>query len=396
MVDSVVAFLMKYGYPPKIIEKASIFASIISGEAVTRKQLNKKFKVRPNNITQQVGELIEAGLVHEDHPLRENRQGRPEILLKANPQKLVSVGIWVESDILYSSLLGLDGNLTKSYSIKLAPETNNEGFQIALEQLLSCILRDVTSDQIIVGIGLSLPGVCDFLKKLWIFTSRWPHIQNYDFSTIEQKYHLPIHLDNKIESELEVFTIKNSVYQNSNVFLVHWGYGIGGAYSHSGKVLHSKFGKFAEIGHISLLNLPNLPCRCGEMNCVEAIASGWAMMDYLEKKYHVAFENEKEFGLKIQNINFDNEPIMEASLAAMSEMMNTIYKLFCPEIVLFYGPFTTNKGIRTRLTQKIERIIPDYLVATKLVFLDNDLSDYDPVGATLPLEKKALIQRLLQ
>ncbi|MDD2231701.1 MAG: ROK family protein [Sphaerochaetaceae bacterium] len=392
---SIAEYYKTYGYSQKAVEKASIFETIVNGDETTRKRLNQIYKVRPNNITLQVQELINQGLVIEGQPVRSSKQGRPEILLKANPGKLVSIGIWVESDKLSGAVLDMNGKLYLRHSVQLGQDTGNAEFQKALFELIDLISSRVSSNQIITGIGLSLPGFSDITEQKWIFNSRWPGVSDYDFSAVRARYGLPLSLDQKLESELAAIIGKNKRYQDKNIFLVHWGFGIGGAYSHQGMVMHSKFGSFAEIGHTKVQNPRHLKCKCGELDCVETIASGWALLPYLRQKMGTVPENETDLGRLLSKAHFESDPVIKEAIQTISQVMSMVYRIFCPDLVLFYGPFTMNMFVRQELRGETDSIAPSYAKGVELQFLDKDLSEYDPLGAAMGFIKDELVRQLM-
>ncbi|MDY4888529.1 MAG: ROK family protein [Sphaerochaetaceae bacterium] len=391
---SIADYFKKYGYPQKAIEKASIFETIINGEETTRKRLNQIYKVRPNNITMQVQELIDDGLVVEGQPVHMSRQGRPEILLKANPNRLVSIGIWVESDTLCGALLDINSRVFHRCSLQLPPDTGNSDFQKAVFKIADQLSSRVSSSQILTGIGFSLPGFSDINEQKWVFNSRWPNVTDFVFSPVRARYGLPLNLDQKLESELAALVATNKSYQQCNIFLVHWGFGIGGAYSHQGQVLHSKYGSFAEIGHTKLQNPEGLRCRCGELDCVETVASGWALAPYLQKKFGKLSDSEPDLGKQLEKMHLADDPVMERAICTVSRTMSMVYRVFCPEIVLFYGPFTMNLEVRNKLRSEIESLAPEFARGMTLQFMQCDLSANDPLGCAMTFIKTELIQRL--
>lgn len=301
----------------------------------------------------------------------------------------------MESDKLKGALLDIDGRKNKQVCVKLNTDTGNHEFQEAVISLIDKLSMDVAQPQILTGIGFSLPGFSDLKEKTWVFNSRWPNVKKFSFASIEARYGYQVSIDQKLESKLAMLVDKTKRLEKANVFLVHWGFGIGGAYAHQGKVLHSKYGSFAEIGHTKNDCRKSLKCRCGEEDCIETVAAGWAIIPYLNEKFGTLPENEIDLGKEIQNVDLSNDSTITTAIKAVGRMINTVCHVFCPEYIFFYGPFFSNRFVKESIRYGIENSSSSFSNGIVVNFIEDDLSDLDPTGVAIGFIIDALKRSLL-
>lgn len=53
-----------------------------------------------------------------------------------------------------------------------------------------------------------------------------------------------------------------------------------------GAIQHGALGAAGEIGHVKYAAARQVPCRCGEVGCLEAVAGGWALVRNMREKGH--------------------------------------------------------------------------------------------------------------
>src|SRR5204862_283740 len=66
--------------------------------------------------------------------------------------------------------------------------------------------------------------------------------------------------------------------------LVRIGYGIGAGLISGGTIYRGAQGAAGDIGHLRLTGYKEMPCRCGNIGCVEASAGGWALIRDLNER----------------------------------------------------------------------------------------------------------------
>lgn len=385
----------KRGFRQKDIEKALIYETILQNQT-TRKRLCRQLRIRPNNITESVQELMEEGLIYEDSFIKNTRQGRPEILLKPCPDKLVAVSIWVESTRLNGAILNINGDKIDSSFREIPADADNTAFLDNLYGLMNTLLIKTKSKQSIIGIGLALPGVVAAHSTKWIFNSRWPNVKNLDLSKLSIRYSLPIYICRMLDAQLVALISQETQLADQSVYLIHWGYGIGASFAINGTVLTSSMGSACEIGHVKLNNASSLTCRCKEKGCLETKAAGWAIIPALERQYGAFPNNEAGASKKIKELDIADNPIIKEAIKSIAGVADAMYRINYPDKMIFYGPFIFNDGTRNALANQIMQSIPEYArTSLEIQFITDDLSELSPKGSTIAFFRNKLQEMLI-
>ena len=385
ILDFIVSeFFKDYGYRQKDIEKAKVFEMILACKGATRKKLYLELQVRPNNVSSAVQDLIDDGLVYEDVVLKSTKQGRPRIKLAVHVNKLLVIGLWIETCSLIGGLVNMAGDVIQKQEVELSGDVDNEGFYRAVNKIVVGLIKAVEPKQELLGIGFALPGVINKNKKIWIFNSRFPNVENLSFENLESKYGVPTKIYSKLESVFSSYILKKKKdFCHFSTFMLHWGYGIGGAYCYNGEVMHSNYGSSCEIGHLKLPERNGKKCCCGDYDCIETVAAGWALKPLLAKEYGNLGNDDFQFADRIENMDFSKDEYIQNAIKALASGLNTTFRIFYPERLIVYGPFFRNEGVRKCFTEEVMKNVPfhirNYL---KIILLDEDFSKYSHLGCT--------------
>jgi glucokinase len=131
----------------------------------------------------------------------------------------------------------------------------------------------------IESIGVGVPGMLDMVTGTTIdlpnLAGKWPNV--HVKSITEDALHIPVHMINDVKAftiaERELGAAKGA----NNVLCYAIGTGIGGGVLIDGKVHFGIGGAAGELGHI-IVNPGGVRCSCGNHGCVEAMASGPAII----------------------------------------------------------------------------------------------------------------------
>jgi glucokinase len=134
----------------------------------------------------------------------------------------------------------------------------------------------------VVGIGLGVAGKVDRQRGWVVFSPNLPAMRNYPFGPeLEKNLGLPVLLEN----DANVFGIGES-WVGAGRSIRNWvgltlGTGVGGCLILDGKLWNGDdLGFVAEIGHM-ILHPRGPRCTCGLEGCLEAHASGKALLEFV-------------------------------------------------------------------------------------------------------------------
>lgn len=347
-------------YRVKDREKALIFQEICTNKKATRRKTAEKYGLRPTSVSRAVQEMLDDGLVIEGNSREPGKPGRPELYLEPNYNLFNTISMYIEGRELKGALINLGEEIITESSTYIPRDADNRKFAELMLNLIGNLSLSIPQGSTLIGEAISLVGTVNPVKKIWISSARWNAIQNLDFRNLETEENIKISVKRSLDTELEYLLIKNKELTKKNVLLFHWGFGIGAAYSCRGKILDSTIGRFGEIGHTRVGSLKNKKCLCGAHGCLETEAAIWALVPLLKTRYPKADEDERMFAHLLGKPGIIDLDIIENSVYFTGIGLTNLYKIFYPDIIMFIGPFTENKGLFSKLIGRFEDELPNY------------------------------------
>ncbi len=203
------------------------------------------------------------------------------------------------------ALINSEGKVLLKKTIKTNAHSN-------LETILKNISKTIegVNETGVVGIGVGVPGFINSKTNILEAIPNIPELVNFNLKKfIEDKFQLPVFIDNDANNAIRGEFIFGSPIKNHNHFMfITVGTGVG-----AGLILNKKLHKGAssfggEFGHS--IFLPNgRQCTCGKYGCIEAYASATAIM----KEVRNLYSKIKELNYSSLLSNYDLE-LIEAKL----------------------------------------------------------------------------------
>ena len=353
-------YFQTHGFKPRDIEKARIYEFVLSSGGISRKKLSQRLEIRPNNVSEAVQQLVDDNLMIEI-PDESKGKGRPEILLHARRDRLVSIAVGVSSDYLTAALIDMAGYSLLEKDVRIPAETDNLSFYERLVALISEVVARVGRTQILVGIGIAVPGVVSENGGKWVFNSTWPVVSNLDLSRLPSRFHVPVTVFRFLDAELNALILKHERLRNASVLLVHWGYGIGASFCQDGVIPSLRIGSIGEMGHMKVnASDSTLQCKCGEKGCLETVASGWALRSRLEPLTGKFPTDEKKLGRVLEDLDLSSDEAIQRAVAGLAKAIDITYRFYPADKIIIYGPFMANQDIRIDLVSLVRAKLPWY------------------------------------
>ncbi|MDP3891438.1 ROK family protein, partial [Nocardioides sp.] len=136
------------------------------------------------------------------------------------------------------------------------------------------------------AIGLSLPGTVDTARGVSVDS---PVMTGWDGVDLVPYFAgltgSPLFVDNDANvlalSEVDGHLLR---FRDALVVKASTGFGLGVVAD--GRVIRGHLGAAGEVGHVKVEAARDLPCRCGDTGCLEAVGAGWAVV----QRYNQAVE----------------------------------------------------------------------------------------------------------
>lgn len=326
---------------------------------VSRSQISKQSGLTGAAISRITRELIDVGLITEGKAIKVKGQvGRRNIRLKLAENGAYVLGITITANFQSVSIGSIDGTtidhrridqIDYSDPIDLVEKTSQ-----AAHELITLTKIDSTR---LVGCGIAIGGVVDSNSGILIRSDPldW---QNVPLAAMfKEKLGLPVKLEGRAVALLLAEQKGGSRIQKQNIVLISNGLWVGGAMMLDGHVVKGQSNMIGQIGHFST-NENQIPCSCGRKGCLDAVASGNAILQQLK---HIKLdENEKYLDhlRLLSEYSGENEPevnavFMEAG-RKMGYAVDAIISILDPEQIILTGATQRQqnyiKGIHETLT----------------------------------------------
>lgn len=258
---------------------------IRSGEAVTRADIGRVTGLSRPAVSLRVTELLDRSLVVEDSE-GPSTGGRPPTRLAFNASGGVVLVGSLGASRAQIAVCDLTGKVLASAALSVDVEEGPDVVLPLVMQSWSELLGD-RPVSLIRGIGLGVPATVEFAagrtESARIMAS-WTGVAIPPI--IAERFPVPVFLDN----DVNVIAIgeHREIYagEADDLLFIKVSTRIGSGVIAGGEILRGALGAAGEIGHIPVRDGGGVLCRCGNIDCVDSIASGTAILRQLRARGH--------------------------------------------------------------------------------------------------------------
>lgn len=314
---------------------------------ISRKDLATLTGLTTGTITNIISKLIDNKYLIEAG-IGESECGRKPILLELNAHSGYAIGLSLEVNDVICVISDFRAKILYSEHIKIDVA---DGKNVIIDQMIALIENAINHVQIgkskIMGVGLAIPGPCNYQKGIMINPPNFPGWINVPIKDIFSK-----------RLGLKIFTSKET---SCSVLADYWfgeaagidrifgiilgEVGIGGALVLKGEIFQEKEGESMDIGH-TIAQIDGYPCSCGNRGCLEAHANGQAAIRYAQEMIAAGHKSTEKHPNSFQDI-IDN--VNEGDLVSIEAIKKCAYyasvaignvlSLLSPQMICFGGEF---------------------------------------------------------
>ena len=257
-----------------------ILELIRSGTATSRSEIARVTGLSRPSVALRVTELIGGGLVTEGTGAASSG-GRPPTLLEFN----------AGSGLILTSALGMARSQAAVCDLNgdvLVRTPGSPDMEKGPDATVPWLL-DTWSEQIaslgrgpgdVRGVGIGLPGTVEFHAGRADdrpFLGKWAGVPLAPL--VAERFPVPVLVDNDVNVMALGEHIAGGHGHPDDMVFVKASTGIGAGLLSGGRLLRGSLGAAGEIGHIPVRDGGGLPCRCGNTDCLEAVAGGRRLLD---------------------------------------------------------------------------------------------------------------------
>ena len=256
----------------------TVLDEIRLGRSRSRSELVERTGLGRAVVAQRVGELIDRGLVIEGDVGR-STGGRParQLTFHAAAGHLLVADLGATS--IDVAVTNLDGRILGHHDEPARIEAGPEACLDRVDTLFQSLLR-TTQDTpgALWGIGIGVPGPVEFDSGRPISPPIMPGWDGYPIrERFAERYGAPVWVDNDV-NVLALGEWRSGIAAgHDNVVLVKVGTGIGAGIISDGHLHRGAQGSAGDVGHIQVVDDPDVVCRCGNIGCLESLAGGAAI-----------------------------------------------------------------------------------------------------------------------
>jgi glucokinase len=259
-----------------------------------------------------------------------------------------AIGVDIGGTKILSAVIDEKGNIIKSLRV---PSEGKEGRDKILSHLYEAIEGVISED--IVGIGIGTAGQVD--PDTGTIVTATPNLKDWAGTPlrdiIEKRFGLPTYVDNDGNVAALGEWWAGGGRGARCLLCLTIGTGIGSGIVYEGKVFRGAKGVGAELGHMSI-KYDGIRCNCGGIGCIEAYASGPALMRKLQEKGKSIATPEDVLRYAESGDTIVLEAIEEIGTLLGYAMVSFI-NIFNPDIILLSGGVSNLGDFLIRPVRKI-------------------------------------------
>ena len=256
----------------------SLFQLLRDGVPRTRADLAQTGLAR-STVSARVEELLAASLIA---PFGENSStgGRPPATFAANPNCCV-VAVDLGGTHARIAVTDLAGRVLAEKELELAIDQGPAPVLDTVSEIAQGLLAEADLPvEKLIGIGVGLPGPVEFATG---YDQPADHagLDGFDVPAhLRRTFDVPILVDNDVNAM--VLGEHDMVYPDAeHMVFVKTATGVGAGIISDGQLQHGAQGAAGDLGHVAVPDGDQTPCTCGNLGCLEAVASGAAIVSRL-------------------------------------------------------------------------------------------------------------------
>lgn len=344
-----------------------LFSLIRSGQATTRADLARLTGLAGSTVSSRVDALLELGYLVERQGSGAGRGRRPRTLAVRTDRGVFGVADLGQHHAVVG-VVELDGALAHQATLPLCIEDGPAKVVPWVAQAIRDVVADVRgASEALVGVAVGLPGPVDNATQRLVSPARMPGWNGVNVQAMLEELTGLLAL---VENDANLMAVGEHSLLGGDIehlIFVKLGTGIGCGVIASGSLYRGERGAAGDISHLRVAGVPDVICSCGRSGCLEALASGAAIVRELRTA-----GVEIDSAAQILELIDRSEPtvarILRSAGRATGEVLAGLISFFNPQALVLGGvlsqaePFVAT--LRATLYDRCLPMTMDDLVVT--------------------------------
>ncbi len=256
-----------------------LYALIRDKRAVSRAEIGALTGMSRTAVAARVRELTARGLVVEQEQAPSSG-GRPATLVSFNAEAGIVLTAAIGGSRARLAVCDLAGDILAAADIDEEPGFGPGDLMPAVATRLEALLDESGHRGArIFGIGISLPGTVDSQRGCSLDS---PVLTGWDGVPLAPYFAAlggaPVVLENDANAFALAEWRAGAGRTLDDVLVIKASTGLGAGIVAGGALQRGALGAAGEFGHDKTAAAAALPCRCGDVGCLEPVAGGWALV----------------------------------------------------------------------------------------------------------------------
>jgi len=257
---------------------------MLDGTPRTRAEIVKLTGLARSTVGARVDALLAAGLLSASGEAA-STGGRPPARLAFNPDAGVVLGADLGATHALVALTDLRGRVVAEKAFGIDISTGPGPVLDSVVRTGRRLLKDARRGrEDLAGVGVGLPGPVEHSSGRPVLPPIMPGWDHYDVvGHVSGALGGPVLVDNDVN--LMALGEHATVYPHvEHMIFVKVATGIGAGIISGGRLHRGAKGAAGDLGHVAALHGGDTPCTCGNVGCLEAVASGPAVVRALRER----------------------------------------------------------------------------------------------------------------
>ncbi|MBB5802836.1 putative NBD/HSP70 family sugar kinase [Saccharothrix ecbatanensis] len=302
----------------------------------TRSELTTVTGLARSTVRARLDALLDAGLV-SDGGSEASTGGRPAGRFVFNARARVVLA--AEVGATHATIAVTD--LTSApLAVRRLDQDIAEGPEVVLPRLIAAwraLLAETGLESTrVAGVGIGLPGPVEHSTGRPNNPPIMPGWDGYDVpGLISAELGVPVLVDNEVNL-MALGEHTTSFPEAEHLIVIKVATGIGAGFISNGLLHRGAVGAAGDLGHILAPHAGDVPCRCGNTGCLEAVASGSAIAAALRAKGVEAYTSSDVVAL-VRAGNLEAGQAVRQAGRNIGEVLAACVSMFNPSLIVVGG-----------------------------------------------------------
>lgn len=247
--------------------------------SIPKKDMAAILGITATSITNITNEMIAEGILKTIGKKEDNKVGRKKVLISLNYdyKKVIGLNIHLIDGKIVVSVGITNLNATPIFEDKYIYDKDidiNLMFKSICEEIKKAMKEKILEEKDIIGIGVAIIGIVDTVNGISINPQGlWNSPVNVR-EIIKTHFNLPVHVINNIHSYVLAHQmLEKNLINKENFIFIKYGPRIGSVVVINGNVYEGMNNRAGKLSHLRVNSPSVIQCRCGDINCLEAVVS---------------------------------------------------------------------------------------------------------------------------